>query len=96
MHTASPRTIFIAVTYLHHGLHLDAGRVYAYSRSWTLVDPFSSDNVGGVRTLSAAAYTDTANMTIESCINFCSTGSNAYVYAGVEYAQECCMSHLIQ
>lgn len=29
-------------------------------------------------------------MTIESCVNFCSTGSNAYVYAGVEYAQECC------
>lgn len=34
-------------------------------------------------------------MTVESCINFCSTGSNAYVYAGVEYAQECCTCYVI-
>ena len=29
-------------------------------------------------------------MTIKSCINFCSTQSTTYVYAGVEYGQECC------
>lgn len=28
-------------------------------------------------------------MTVESCLSFCSSGSNSYVYAGVEYAQEC-------
>ncbi|KAF9220620.1 copper radical oxidase-like protein [Gyrodon lividus] len=47
-----------------------------------------TDN-GGARTLSSAAYTSTTAMTVESCISFCSTGSNSYVYAGAEYAQEC-------
>jgi hypothetical protein len=49
------------------------------------------DNVGG-RTLTSAAYTDTANMTVESCVNFCN-GQN-YIYAGIEYAQECCKCRL--
>ncbi|KAJ8597264.1 copper radical oxidase-like protein [Rhizopogon salebrosus TDB-379] len=65
-----------------HHLHRRLPGTWSTLGCWT-------DNVGGTRTLSAAAYTDTANMTVESCINFCSTGSNAYVYAGVEYAQEC-------
>ncbi|KAL4076636.1 glyoxal oxidase [Scleroderma yunnanense] len=47
-----------------------------------------TDNTGS-RTLSSASYTDTTDMTVESCISFCSTGSNSYIYAGVEYAQEC-------
>lgn len=46
------------------------------------------DNTGA-RTLSAASYANTTGMTVESCISFCSSGSNSYVYAGVEYAQEC-------
>lgn len=46
------------------------------------------DNTGA-RTLSAASYANTTSMTVESCISFCSSGSNSYVYAGVEYAQEC-------
>ena len=36
-------------------------------------------------------------MSIEACINFCSTGTNAYMYAGVEYASEAAselISHL--
>jgi len=44
------------------------------------------DNVGG-RTLTSASYTDPVNMTVENCVNFCN-GQN-YIYAGVEYAQEC-------
>lgn len=47
-----------------------------------------SDNVGG-RTFSSASYAGTG-MTVESCISFCSTGANSYIYAGVEYADECC------
>jgi WSC domain len=49
------------------------------------------DNVGG-HTLTSATYTDTVNMTVESCVNFCN-GQN-YIYAGVEYAQECCKYRL--
>jgi len=43
----------------------------------------------GDRTLSSASYADGTGMTVESCISFCSTGSNSYIYAGVEYADEC-------
>ena len=50
---------------------------------------FDSDDVGS-RTLSAASYANATGMTVESCVSFCSTGSNSYVYAGVEYADECC------
>lgn len=42
-----------------------------------------------VRTISDATYTDTANMTDENCISYCS--SKGLQYAGTEYAQECCM-----
>jgi hypothetical protein len=47
------------------------------------------DNVGA-RTLTSASYTDTTGMTVENCVNFCI--SKDTVYAGVEYAQECCES----
>lgn len=43
---------------------------------------------GGARTLTSASYTDTTNMTVENCVNFCN--NQHYIYAGVEYAQECC------
>ena len=45
------------------------------------------------RLLSGASYTNAANMTVESCVNFCNAkGSD---YAGVEYAEECyCASSL--
>jgi WSC domain len=46
-----------------------------------------TDNVNS-RSLYSAAYTDGTAMTEESCIAFCS--SKGYVYAGVEYSQECC------
>lgn len=51
----------------------------------------------GTRTLSSAVYIDYNAMTIESCIDFCSGDVNkypdqpdSYIYAGVEYSQECC------
>ena len=44
---------------------------------------------GGPRTLSGPAYTNTTGMTVGSCIAFCNT--QYYIYAGLEYAQECCM-----
>ncbi|KIJ67360.1 copper radical oxidase [Hydnomerulius pinastri MD-312] len=63
-----------------------AGHLMAVGREWR--HSYRRDN-GGARTLSSAAYTNTTGMTVESCINFCSTGTNSYIYAGVEYAQEC-------
>ncbi|KAK0545894.1 hypothetical protein OC845_004878 [Tilletia horrida] len=39
------------------------------------------------RTLSGYSYTDTANMTVESCVATCA--SKGYPWAGMEYAQEC-------
>lgn len=42
------------------------------------------------RTIGEATYTDTANMTDENCISYCS--SKGFQYAGTEYSQECCTS----
>jgi hypothetical protein len=50
---------------------------WTYKACWT--------DVG--RTIDAAGYTDGVAMTVESCINFCST--KGLQYAGIEYAQEC-------
>ncbi len=43
---------------------------------------------GNPRTLADKTYMDTTGMTVESCISFCDGAG--FVYAGVEYAQECC------
>jgi hypothetical protein len=40
------------------------------------------------RTLTSAGYTDTKSMTVENCVNYCT--SLNFIYAGVEYGQECC------
>ncbi|KAH9946755.1 hypothetical protein B0H21DRAFT_388973 [Amylocystis lapponica] len=45
-----------------------------------------TDNTAS-RTLTGAYYTSTTNMTVESCVDYCN--SQSYIYAGVEYAQEC-------
>jgi hypothetical protein len=47
-----------------------------------------TDN-GNPRTLSGASYANITGMTAETCVNFCS--SQYYIYAGNEYAQECCI-----
>ncbi|KAN0137473.1 WSC domain containing protein [Lactarius tabidus] len=57
----------------------------ALPAGWSSIGCYS-DNVNG-RALTAAAYTDTVGMTVESCVNFCN--SKNLIYAGVEYAQEC-------
>lgn len=44
------------------------------------------DNVDG-RALTGASYTDTTDMTVESCISYCS--GKDFIYAGLEYYQEC-------
>ncbi|KAI9462093.1 copper radical oxidase-like protein [Boletus coccyginus] len=64
-----------------------AGRRTGVGRNITHLS-LDSDNVGH-RTLSSASYASGTSMTVESCVNFCSTGGNSYVYAGVEYADEC-------
>jgi hypothetical protein len=42
----------------------------------------NSDNSGG-RALTGSQYTSGNNMTVENCINFCSTQTKPYIYAGV-------------
>lgn len=51
------------------------------------------DNVQG-RALTAAAYTSTTDMTVQSCISYCD--GLGYIYAGVEWYQECyCGNNII-
>jgi hypothetical protein len=46
-----------------------------------------SDPAGASRTLTGASKTDASGMTVESCIDFCS--SNGYSIAGLEYTTQC-------
>ncbi|KAJ7025972.1 galactose oxidase [Mycena alexandri] len=46
------------------------------------------------RTLSASSTTDGVNMTVENCIAFCD--SNQFVFAGVEFMQECYCDDFIE
>ncbi|KAH8988288.1 copper radical oxidase [Lactarius hatsudake] len=52
-----------------------------------------SDNVDGGRALTSGGYVDATGMTVESCVNFCN-GQN-FIYAGIEYAQECYCGNII-
>jgi WSC domain len=40
------------------------------------------------RTLNGASYSNDTTMTDESCISFCS--AKGFLYAGTEYASQCC------
>ncbi|KAF8259546.1 copper radical oxidase [Lactarius quietus] len=57
----------------------------ALPAGWTSLGCYS-DNVNG-RALTAASYTSATDMTVENCVNYCN-GQN-FIYAGIEYAQEC-------
>ncbi|KAH9172526.1 copper radical oxidase [Lactarius sanguifluus] len=52
-----------------------------------------SDNVDGGRALTSGGYVDATGMTVESCVNFCS--GQGFIYAGIEYAQECYCGNII-
>ncbi|KAI9457229.1 copper radical oxidase [Lactarius psammicola] len=65
----------------HHRLHQRA-----LPQGWTSQGCYS-DNVAGGRALTSAAYVDTTGMTVESCVTFCNDQN--FIYAGVEYGQEC-------
>ncbi|KAH9987623.1 copper radical oxidase [Russula compacta] len=78
----------------HLGLHHHPFRHLRFQRQaaptdlpqgWTEVGCYT-DNVAS-RTLTSATYTDTTDMTVENCVNFCN--NQHYIYAGVEYGQEC-------
>lgn len=74
----------LTATACAYGSDFPSHHLHLHDTTWAALGCWT-DGIGGTRTLSAATYTDTVNMTIKSCINF----SNANVYAGVEYAQEC-------
>jgi hypothetical protein len=46
-------------------------------------------DTGNPRTLNAASFAGNT-VTEESCVTFCN--GKGYIYAGVEYSDECCMS----
>ena len=85
--------IFIVVPCQQVGRHTDVGRKWACPSVEVTHMSSRRDNVGA-RTLSSASYANSNSMTVESCISFCSPGSNSYIYAGVEYADECCESRV--
>jgi len=59
--------------------------------NWSSIGCYS-DNVQG-HTLTEVSYVDTANMTVENCVGFC--GGQYFVFAGLEYSQECyCGDHI--
>ena len=60
---------------------------YGSLGSWSY-DACYTDSVSA-RAFNARVDIDPANMTIENCIAFCQAAD--FIYAGVEYAQECCM-----
>lgn len=72
---------------LHHLVSRDSPQVStSLPDNWTYQGCFS-DSVAS-RTLAAATDIDPTALTEESCIAFCA--SAGYIYAGVEYTQECC------
>ncbi|KAF7332397.1 hypothetical protein MKEN_00121500 [Mycena kentingensis (nom. inval.)] len=58
---------------------------------WTLQGCYT--DTSSARTLAAASFT-ASNMTVESCLAFCSSGG--YNLAGVEFGSECYCDHAIQ
>ncbi|SJL08884.1 related to glyoxal oxidase precursor [Armillaria ostoyae] len=53
--------------------------------NWTSLGCFTDTQ--GTRTLSLSSFTSGDNMTVPNCIDFC--GDGGFIYAGVEYSQEC-------
>lgn len=74
-------SVFVNTTFVYPSSPTQVG-------SYTLTGCYQEPTTGG-RLLSAASYSNTTGMTVESCVAFCqSQGSNGLV-AGVEYYQQC-------
>ncbi|KAI0246523.1 copper radical oxidase [Lactifluus subvellereus] len=52
---------------------------------WTSLGCYTDDVAA--RTLTSAEYTNATDMTVEKCVNFCK--DQYFIYAGVEYGEEC-------
>ncbi|KAJ3928765.1 MAG: WSC domain-containing protein [Lentinula lateritia] len=81
--------------------YLDAGVLVSRQSSptpvnkigdWSLVGCFT--DISTARTLSAASLPASGNLTLETCVAFCD--SVDYIFAGVEFAQECYCDSTIQ
>ncbi|KAJ7592059.1 WSC domain-containing protein [Mycena floridula] len=73
-------------------LLLSPGLLAVIPANWAPFGCFT--DISTSRTLAATTFTDPANLTIESCIAFCS--SSDYLYSGVEFGQECYCDSAIQ
>ncbi|KAF8169268.1 copper radical oxidase [Mycena galopus ATCC 62051] len=60
--------------------------------NWSSIGCYTDSTAA--RTLTGASFTDTANMTVENCINFCD--GQQFIYAGVEFMQECYCDDFIE
>jgi len=77
------------LSFLAIGVRSDAIRMTNVHRESR--QPFSNNlfrDAVATRTLTSATFTNTTGMTVEACVGFCDAQS--FIYAGVEFAQECC------
>ncbi|KAF8890279.1 WSC domain-containing protein [Gymnopilus junonius] len=72
---------------------LEGRQTGALPAGWAALGCYSDST--SARTLRVASYTDLNDMTIESCISFCSN-STTYAYAGVEFSRECYCDNVIE
>jgi len=78
-------------SHLRHRRLERRGAITDLPPGWAAVGCYKEGTTG--RALTSASYTDTKNMTVENCVNFCN--GQKYIYAGVEYAQECYCGNII-
>lgn len=58
---------------------------YGYAGCYNETTDIADSN--GDRTLDGAHEIQPGNMTVDACVSFCSTGGNAYAFAGLEYSR---------
>ncbi|OBZ73298.1 putative fungistatic metabolite [Grifola frondosa] len=90
---ASAGVLALTLPLITYGVHVPSSAHFARASDaptlpagWQSLGCFTDGNPGG-RTLGSATFTNTTGMTVESCVAFCA--GQSFIYAGVEYAQEC-------
>ncbi|KAJ7785161.1 galactose oxidase [Mycena maculata] len=84
-------TCLLTSTRAHSDAHRRQSVPTSLPGNWSSIGCYTDSNP---RTLTGDSTTDVANMTVESCISFCSSGS--FIYAGVEFMQECYCDNFIE
>ncbi|KAF8799941.1 WSC-domain-containing protein [Phlegmacium glaucopus] len=77
---------------VHASPVIDARQSESLPAGWSSIGCYSDTPAS--RTLRIASFTSVSNMTIESCLAFCTPGE--YIFAGVEFARECYCDNVIE